>query len=82
MGIVKGTSRQREAEIFIEFMLTEAFQQVIPLTNFMFPVNQQTLLPDSFAYAPKPERKLLLGTEEIRTSQEEWIAAWTRILSD
>lgn len=82
MGILKGAPHRKEAEAFIEFMVTDSFQQVIPLTNFMFPVNQDTVLPASFDFAPKPENILLLGTEEIRKYQEEWLTAWTRILSE
>ena len=82
MGILKGAPHRKEAERFIEFMLTDAFQKVIPLTNFMFPVNQQTELPDSFTFAPQPGIELILGTEEIRKKQEIWIAEWTRILSE
>ena len=63
-------------------MLTDEFQEVIPLTNFMFPVNQETPLPASFDFAPKPSKILLMATEEVQENQEEWISAWTRILSE
>jgi len=82
MGILKGASNREEAEAFIDFMVTDSFQRVIPLTNFMFPVNQETALPASFDFAPKPKDILLMGTEEIRKHQEEWLSEWTRILSE
>ncbi len=80
-GILKGARNRKNAELFLEFMLSEAFQEVIPLTNFMFPVNSDTLLPASFEYALKPEKILLLDAEDIRKNQDTWIQKWVETIS-
>ena len=82
MGIVKGAPHRKEAERFIEFMLTDSFQKVIPLTNFMFPVVPETRLPESFDAALKPETILLMDAEQITLDLESRLEEWVRILSE
>ncbi len=81
IGIVKGAKNRALAEQFIEFSLTEEFQKEIPLTQFMFPVNQSIELPDSFDFAVKPAKTLELDRTLVEEKQEEWISEWEKIMS-
>ena len=47
MGIAKGAKHRALAEQFIEFSLSEEFQNEIPLNQYMFPVNNSVALPDA-----------------------------------
>lgn len=82
MGIIKGAANRESAEKFIDFMLTEDFQSVIPLTNWMFPVNPDVKLPDSFQYALKPDKSFLLDSGEIEKNYDRWIDMWIEVFSD
>ncbi len=82
MAIIKNAPNRNNAEKFIEFMLTDDFQSVIPLTNFMMPITAETPLPDSFSYAPVSEKPLLLETEDIDSSLNKWLAAWLEAVVD
>lgn len=79
MGIVKGAPHLRWAKSFIDFILTEDFQTEIPLTNWMYPVNPSAPLPDSFDYAPRPEKELFFDYQTIDAKLEEWIQKWAVI---
>ena len=81
MGILKGAPHPQAAKTFIDFILSEDFQGEIPLTNWMYPVDPEVDMPESFRYAPKPERSLQLPAEEIRTNRERWINAWVKLVS-
>ena len=81
MGIVKGCRHVIWARRFIDFILTEEFQEEIPLTNWMYPVNPNTTLPDSFDYAPKPDISLSLGSEKIQNELERWLKDWVKLVS-
>ncbi len=81
MGIVKGCKNQDLARKFIDFIITEEFQEEIPLTNWMFPVNPAVELPDSFSYAPKPDKILSLNTYVIERNQERWIDGWLKVVA-
>ncbi len=81
MGILKTTKNMRLARQFIDFILTEDFQAEIPLTNWMFPVNPDLELPNSFSYAPRPEKSLSLDTYEIRRNESRWIDGWLGVVT-
>jgi len=57
-GIVAKARHRKAAEAFIDFMLTREFQEVLPLTNWMYPVLPGIELPASYSAAPEPERML------------------------
>ncbi len=76
MGILKGAAHRTNAEKFIEYMLSDDFQNQIPLTNFMMPVTASAELPASFDYAPVSDKPLLLDTDLIETSLDTWLDEW------
>ncbi len=78
-GIVRGAPNPEGAKQFIDFLLSESFQEVIPLTNWMYPVHRDARLPASFDYAPVPKQSLLLDTNEIRGNLDEWVDRWVEI---
>jgi len=71
------------AEDFLAFMLTDAFQSVIPTTNWMYPaVTPAEGLPEGFDTLVQPGKSLFyLGAEanEMRdVALQEWLAAASR----
>ena len=82
MGIVKGAKNREAAENFIDFILENKFQSEIPLTNWMYPVRTDLVLPDSFKMAPKPEKSLRMSSKEIDIHLASWIDEWTNAVTD
>jgi thiamine transport system substrate-binding protein len=82
IGVLKGARNAQLARQFIDFVLSEDFQSEIPLTNWMFPVNPKVKLPDSFRYAPKPEKTLSLDAKEIEKNGKRWIDGWLKAVSE
>ncbi|GAK52914.1 bacterial extracellular solute-binding protein, putative [Candidatus Moduliflexus flocculans] len=81
VGILKGTKHRALAEKFIDFMLTDEFQQEIPLTQWVFPVNKHVELPKSFDYAAKTEKFLSLDPKLINERYDAWLKAWTELMA-
>jgi thiamine transport system substrate-binding protein len=81
VGLLKGAKHPALARAFIDFLLTEAFQSELALTNWMYPVNPAVRLPDSFRLAPRPAKSLSLPAAQIRGSLEQWLSEWTRLMS-
>ena len=77
VGIVKNSKNRKEAELFIDFILEDQIQNIIPLTNWMYPVNTNLKLPESFNFAPKPEQTLIIDSGEIDRNLSNWIEEWT-----
>ncbi|PZQ95481.1 MAG: thiamine ABC transporter substrate binding subunit [Cereibacter sphaeroides] len=75
------SSKQPElADKFLAFMMTDAFQSVIPTTNWMYPaVMPQGGLPKGFETLIKPAKSLLLSADEAEVMRaaavDEWRAA-------
>jgi thiamine transport system substrate-binding protein len=81
VGLLKGAKHPGPARAFIDFLLTEAFQAELALTNWMYPVNPAVGLPDSFRLAPKPAKSLSLPASRIRDNLEQWLSQWARLMS-
>ena len=81
-GIVRGTKRIKRAREFIDFMLSEEFQNTIPLTNWMFPIIQYQPLPDSFRIAPIPKSAPVLNPVRVNHQNSKWLKSWSRIMSE
>ncbi|MGP1440323.1 MAG: thiamine ABC transporter substrate-binding protein [Treponema sp.] len=67
MGILKGAKHEEKAKEFIEFMLSDEVQKLIPETQFMFPIIKKTTLPESFANIPSPSKILEFNGDDLET---------------
>jgi len=81
-GIVGATDQPELARQFMEFMVSDAFQSVIPTTNWMFPaVMPEAGLPQGFGTDIDPDAALLLSSEEAEELREQAIETWRAGLS-
>lgn len=64
-GILKGARHPRNAELFLDFLLSPEAQAELPLTQYMYPVTPGTKLPASFSLALVPAKTLGLDTAGI-----------------
>ena len=80
-GKLAATDQPDLADQFLDFMLTDAFQSVIPLTNWMYPaVTPETGLPQGFD-AFRPAKSLLLSPEEAQVARDPALAEWQAALA-
>ena len=80
-GILKGTRQRALAEKFVDFMLSQQFQEDVPLQMFVYPVLPEAALPDEFTkYAQAPEQVAALPPEEIADNRDTWIQAWIDVM--
>ena len=81
MGIVAGTDRPLLAHDFLDVVLSREVQELIPTTQWMFPVNQAAELPEDFArYAVVPEVPTELPPAEVARSLQGWLRDWQSLL--
>jgi thiamine transport system substrate-binding protein len=78
VGILAGTQNRRLAEAWIDFMLSEDFQEDLPLQMYVFPVNQNAELDPTFKkYLAIPDKPARIDPQQIAANREKWIEAWT-----
>jgi thiamine transport system substrate-binding protein len=71
-GLLKSAKNKDNAKTFLDFMISPDFQNIIPLTNWMYTVIDIPL-PDSFRVNPKSD-KPLLPEPVSETDLNEWAA--------
>jgi len=80
-GILKGTKNQALARKFVDFMLSERFQQDMPLQMFVYPVISNATLPEEFVkYAQVASEPASLDPALISEKRDQWIKDWTEVM--
>jgi thiamine transport system substrate-binding protein len=81
VGILAGSRSDQHralAEKFVDFMLSQPFQEDVPLQMFVYPVNTNAGIPEEFElYAVRPEQPASLSPDLIAENRQAWIEAWT-----
>jgi len=80
-GVLSGAKNEGGARKLIDFLLSERFQEDVPLQMFVFPVRDGVELPDAFRkFAVVPERPLELDPERIGENRDRWVQEWTSVV--
>lgn len=79
IGILKSSKNLENAKKFVDFILTEA-QADIAVLNSMYPVNSDTVLPDAYDYAPRPENMYTTDLE-VAHDLDSYLTAWTEAMT-
>jgi thiamine transport system substrate-binding protein len=78
VGILVGTANIKEAQQFVDFMLSVPFQEDMALQMFVYPVNPDAELPEVFVeYSSIPKNPVTMDIAEIDANREDWLQAWT-----
>ena len=80
-GVLRGARNEEGARQLVDFLLETRFQEDIPLSMFVFPVNSGAELPSEFEkFAVVPENPLELSPDEIGANRDRWVKEWTSIV--
>lgn len=81
-GQLAGSDQPELAKAFLEFMLSPAFQEVIPMTNWMYPAAlDPAALPDGFESLIAPATALLVAQDEAPAIRDAALATWQAALA-
>ena len=76
-GIVRFRSGRCGPRPFLNYILSPEVQELIPPTNWMFPVNREAAVPANWEqYAVIPERAVHLDPESIAENEARWLRQW------
>jgi len=73
-GILNSSKNKRMANKFLDFMISDDFQKVIPGTNIMYPVTDVEM-PEAFNKLEIP-KLLQLDPKDINDNKDAWINEW------
>jgi len=79
---VSGTKHGTLADAFLDFMVSDTFQSIIPTTNWMYPaVMPSKGLPEGFIAENEPQDALLIPIDDVEAVRKEALAEWLSALS-
>ena len=81
-GLVQSSRQKQLARDFLEFMLSEKFQAIIPTTNWMYPAALPSdRLPPEFGRLIDPSPALLLDDSLVASERKAWVDEWLEVMS-
>jgi thiamine transport system substrate-binding protein len=81
VGVLRGTKSEEIAQKLVDYLLDTKFQESMPLTLFVFPVNPNAQLPKLFTdFAVRPETPLTLAPSDIEKNRDTWIDSWRSLV--
>ena len=81
-GKLAASDQPALADAFLAFMGSEAFQAIIPESNWMYPAKTPaTGLPDGFKTLITPAKSLLIPAEEVEAMRAKGIEEWQAALA-
>ena len=81
VGVLRGARNPNLAARLISYLLDVPFQESMPLSLFVFPVNKKAALPDLFTkFAVAPKNSLILDPVEIEKNRDAWLNSWRDII--
>ena len=80
-GVLAGTDYPQAAGELIDYMLSVEFQETVPLTWFVFPVNEGAQLPPEFVeHTTIPADPARLDPATIAENRDRWIDEWVGVM--
>jgi len=78
-AIVKSSKQKVLAKEFLEFLYSKTFAQIIPTSNWAYPVIKGTSIHKAFDTLHKPKEFILMDGKDVQTKRkiliEEWLKA-------
>ncbi len=76
-GVLKNAGQPALARAFVDFMLSDGFQALMPEGNWMYPVRKPAAgLPASFEGLAQPPKGLMMPPETVRENRRAWTDGW------
>jgi thiamine transport system substrate-binding protein len=79
-GIIKYSKNKDLARSFMDYMLSPQFQAEIPAKNYMYPVNKDVELTQTFKDLPKPKKRLIFSNDLLSKKLISWIDGWRKAM--
>lgn len=79
-AMLKNAPQPELAAGFMDFILADGFQSVIPTTNWMYPAGK-SYLPEAFSGLISPSKSLLFTPEDVAQNKSSWVGEWQSALS-
>lgn len=81
-GIIAGGGDVERSKLLVDYLYGVTVQQDIPGSMYMFPVNPEAQLPETWArFAQIAETPWSLPPDEIEANRDRWLSEWLELIS-
>ncbi|MCP4198899.1 MAG: thiamine ABC transporter substrate-binding protein [Proteobacteria bacterium] len=81
VGILANSDHQQASRLLVDFLLSQTFQEDIPLHMFVYPASTTADMGELFRqWADVPVDPVTVDPAEITAHREAWIEAWTDVM--
>lgn len=82
VGVLRGSDSPEPARMLVDFLLGVRFQESMPLSLFVFPINPEAALPEVFErFAVRADEPLSVDPEAIADNRDRWLDEWSAVMS-
>ncbi|MET9447583.1 thiamine ABC transporter substrate-binding protein [Streptomyces cinerochromogenes] len=80
-GLLSNAKNPKGAKAFLDFLLSQEFQQDMPLNMFVYPVVKGAAVPADFTkYGPAAEDPETMAPDKIAANRDQWVKSWTSLV--
>ncbi|MHA1910243.1 MAG: thiamine ABC transporter substrate-binding protein [Candidatus Kariarchaeaceae archaeon] len=84
LGILASSNHKQEARALVDWFLSSTIQEEMPLNNWMYPANENAILPEVYQYAINIDQINLINDlftyDEIKNNYVDWLLSWQEIM--
>lgn len=79
-GVLAGTKNEAGAQKLVDFLFSTVVQNDIPESMYVYPVNAEATLPESFTkFAKIAQDPFVVSPADIDQNRETWLSEWAAI---
>lgn len=79
-GVLAEAANPEGAKAFIDFLLSQEFQETLPEQMYMYPVRDDVELPEEWAqHAELSTDPIAVDTADVATNRQDWLTTWTEL---
>lgn len=80
-GLLSDARNPEGGKALLDFLVSEPFQEDMPLNMFVYPVREATRVPEEFVeFGPRAENPQTMDPVRIADGRDQWIKSWTSLV--
>ncbi len=80
-GLLSNAKNTKGGKALLDFLLTQRFQEDMPLNMFVYPVREGAQVPPEFVkYGPQAKDPETMDPAKIADQRDQWVKSWTSLV--
>ncbi|MEU9623824.1 thiamine ABC transporter substrate-binding protein [Streptomyces sp. NPDC048155] len=80
-GLLKGAKNEAGGKALLDFLISKRFQEDMPLSMFVNPVDESAKLPELFTkFGATVDTPATVAPDKISKNREQWVQSWSSLV--